>query len=135
MYNVTTARPALAAFDSGGTLKSCVNSGEGNEMPKVAVLEASELAEGAVREVAIEGYPRIAVYHLDDGFFATDDLCTHGNASLAEGDIEGGEIICPFHEGSFNIRTGEATGPPCLVPIRTYPVEVVDGTIHLTLPD
>ena len=104
-------------------------------MPKVAVLETSELAEGTVREVAVEGYPRIAVYNLGGEFYATDDLCTHGNASLAEGDIEDDEIICPFHEGSFNIRTGEPVGPPCLVPIRTYPVDVVDGTIHLELPD
>ena len=104
-------------------------------MPTVAVLQASELAEGAVRAVLVPGYPPIAVYNLGGIFFATDDTCTHGHASLAEGDIEGDEIICPFHEGSFDIRSGEAVGPPCLEPIRSYPVSVVDGSIHVELPD
>ncbi len=104
-------------------------------MPTVAVLQADELAEGAVRAVSVQGYPPIAVYNLGGSFFATDDTCTHGNASLAEGDIEGDEIICPFHEGSFDIRSGEAVGPPCLEPVRTYPVAVVDGAIQIELPD
>ena len=104
-------------------------------MPSVAVLQAADLDEGSVRAVNVPGYPPIAVYNLGGSFFATDDTCTHGNASLAEGDIEGDEIICPFHEGSFEIRTGEAAAPPCLEAIRTYPVSVVDGALHLELPD
>ncbi len=104
-------------------------------MPTVEVLQLAELAEGEVRAVSVEGYPLLAVYNLGGEIYATDDLCTHGNASLAEGDIEGDEIICPFHEGSFDIRTGEAVGPPCMVPIRTYPASVVDGAIRVELPD
>ncbi len=104
-------------------------------MPVVSVLQAEELAEGNVRAVSVPGYPTLAIYNLGGEFFATDDLCTHGNASLAEGDIEDDEIVCPFHEGSFDIRTGEAAAPPCLEPIRTYPVRVVEGDVQVELPD
>ena len=104
-------------------------------MPTVKVLPLSELEEGTVRAVNVDGYPPIAVYNLGGEIYATDDLCTHGNASLAEGDIEGDEIICPFHEGSFDIRSGEPVGPPCMVPVRSYAAQVVDGAIVLELPD
>lgn len=104
-------------------------------MPTVSVMKAADLAEGSVRAVRLPGYPVLALYNLGGNFYATDDLCTHGNASLAEGDIEGDEIVCPFHEGSFDIRSGEAVGPPCLEPIRTYPVREVDGALEVELPD
>lgn len=104
-------------------------------MPKLEVLQVSDLAVDSVRSVSVQGYPPIAVYNLGGAYYATDDTCTHGNASLAEGDIEGDEIICPFHEGSFDIRSGEAVAPPCMIPIRSYPVSVVDGAIRVELPD
>ena len=50
---------------------------------------------------------------------------------LADGEIEDGQIICPYHMGKFDIRTGEATGAPCSVAIRTYPVIEADGAILL----
>lgn len=100
-------------------------------MKQVKVAATSEFAQNEVRQVEIAGRAAIAVYHLDGEFYATDDMCTHGDASLAEGDIEGGEIICPFHLGAFDIRTGEATVPPCVAPINTYAVHVDDGIVYV----
>ncbi len=102
-------------------------------MPEVEALNASELAPGEIRQVEIDGHAPIAVYNLDGEFFATDDTCTHGEASLAEGDIEGDEVICPFHMGAFDIRTGEASVAPCAKPLRTYPVRVEDGTLFVEI--
>ena len=52
---------------------------------------------------------------------------------MSEGDIDGDEIYCPFHMGAFDIRTGEATVPPCVTPLKTYQTEVVDQMVSILL--
>ncbi len=90
---------------------------------RVFVCTVSEVAPGSMKLVERdEG--NITVYNLDGTFYATDDRCTHGLASLSEGEIIGDEIECPMHFGSFRIATGEPVAAPCSVPIRTYPTEV-----------
>ncbi len=64
----------------------------------------------------------IAVYQIGDALYATADLCSHGEASLSEGELDGFEILCPFHMGAFDVRTGEATRSPCSVDIARYAV-------------
>ena len=61
----------------------------------------------------------------------TDDLCTHGPGSLSEGYIDGDVVECNFHNGQFNIKTGEVVSPPCMVPIKTYPATVEDGKVFI----
>ena len=80
-----------------------------------------------------EGVP-IAVFHTDDDeFFAVDDTCTHQDASLADGWIEGCEVECPLHASQFDLRTGAVDAPPAKRPIRTHLVSVVDDTVYITL--
>lgn len=97
----------------------------------VRLCAVGDIAEGEILRVDLEDGRALAVYHLEGAFYATDDLCTHGDASLAEGEIEGCNILCPFHLGSFDIRTGEPTGAPCSVALRTYAVTVEDGEVLL----
>ena len=59
----------------------------------------------------------IALYLVEGSVFATDNICSHAFAPLSDGMLDGREIICPLHNGSFDIRTGEATSPPCIEPI------------------
>lgn len=92
----------------------------------IRLCRASDVPSCEVRRVELEDGRNIALYHLDDGFFATDDLCSHGEAFLSDGEIEDDQIICPYHMGAFDIRTGEATMAPCHISIRTYRV-VEDG--------
>src|SRR5690348_16430799 len=66
----------------------------------------------------------VAVFKVDDRFYVTDDTCTHGAASLADGLLHGCEIECPFHAGRFDVRTGIATAFPCVDALGTYPAEV-----------
>lgn len=73
----------------------------------------------------------VAVYLWEGKFYCTDDLCSHGEASLAEGYVENGEIVCPFHMGSFCIQTGEARAAPCSVPIKAYSVTEKDGELFI----
>ena len=75
----------------------------------------------------------LAVYHVGGEFFATDNECTHGAASLADGILEGDVIECTLHFGAFNVKTGEAVQSPCFVPLRTYKVAVRDGQVMVDL--
>lgn len=104
-------------------------------MSKVKLFLASELEVNEIRQVELDAREPIAVYNLDGEYFATDDTCTHGNASMAEGDIDGSEVYCPFHMGAFDIRTGEATVAPCSVPLKTYEVVIEDGCLFILMED
>ena len=75
----------------------------------------------------------LAVYNVGGAFYATDNECTHGAASLADGILEGDVIECTLHFGAFNVKTGEAVQPPCFVPLRTYKVAVKDGQVFVDL--
>jgi nitrite reductase/ring-hydroxylating ferredoxin subunit len=75
----------------------------------------------------------VAVYKVGEQIFVTDDLCTHGEASLAEGQLDGYEVECPYHMGRFDIRTGEPTLAPCREPVRIYPVSIIDGGVYISL--
>ena len=91
---------------------------------------ASELAPGAALKVEA-GDLTLAVFNVGGEYFVTDDQCTHGPGSLSEGYIDGEVVECNFHNGQFNIRTGEVMSPPCMVPVKTYPVTVVDGRVTI----
>jgi len=71
----------------------------------------------------------VAVFNLDGEFYVIDDNCTHGPGLLSEGFIEGDVVECPFHNGQFNIKTGEVVSPPCMVPIKTYKTVVENGRV------
>jgi naphthalene 1,2-dioxygenase ferredoxin component len=82
--------------------------------------------------VAVAGRD-IALYNADGEVFATDNVCTHGQARLCEGFLEGHEIECPLHQGKFDIRTGQPTCAPVTEGIRSYPVKIVGGRVLLAL--
>jgi biphenyl 2,3-dioxygenase ferredoxin component len=73
----------------------------------------------------------LAVFNVEGEFFVTDDACTHGPGSLSEGYVEGDVVECNFHNGQFNIKTGEVVAPPCMVPVKTYRTVVEDGKVFV----
>ena len=73
----------------------------------------------------------LAVYNVEGEFFVTDDLCTHGPGVLSEGYLDGHIVECDFHNGAFDIRTGEVAAPPCMVPLKTYKVTVENGRVTI----
>lgn len=73
----------------------------------------------------------IAVFFEGDDYFALNDRCTHGNASLADGWIEDGQVECPLHSGKFCLRTGEVLSMPATEDAPAHRVEVRDGEIVL----
>lgn len=75
--------------------------------------------------------PPIAIYRLNDGYYATEDNCSHAQASLAAGDVDLEEcsVECPYHGSLFDIRSGRVLSLPASRPIKTYPVKVVDDEV------
>lgn len=92
-----------------------------------------ELASGSILRAELHDGTPVAVYRIGDEFFATSDYCTHGIASLSEGELTGDIIECPFHGGAFNCRTGLPVEAPCTVPLQCYAVEVRDGGVYVGL--
>jgi 3-phenylpropionate/trans-cinnamate dioxygenase ferredoxin subunit len=78
--------------------------------------------------------PPIAVFHTEEGeLFALDDTCTHQDASLADGWVEGCEVECPLHASKFDLRTGAVDAPPAKRPVRAHRVEVRDDNVFVEL--
>lgn len=102
-------------------------------MPElIEIASTHDLAPGGVRACAIEGRV-IALYHTASGFFATDNTCPHRGGPLAEGDLIGEEITCPWHLWSFDVRTGTCPGNP-EVAVETHEVRVDGDRILVRLP-
>jgi len=108
---------------------------EQDDLALIRLCSSEDVAPSSVIAIDIEGFDPLAVYRLADGtVYVTDDLCTHGAASLADGFIEGDEIECPLHAGRFCIRNGEPTEEPCEEPLRTYEAVERDGAIFIRPP-
>ena len=73
------------------------------------------------------------VYKLEDGFYATDGICTHEAVHLEDGLVMDNEIECPMHQGVFDIKTGEAISPPACDDLKTYPIKVEDNNIYIQI--
>lgn len=99
----------------------------------IDVCVADELPDNDVKSIQTEGC-EIALYLVDGEVFATDNVCSHGNARLCDGYLEGHEIECPLHQGRFDTRNGKAMCAPLTVDIRVYPVKIDNGRVLVAVP-
>ncbi|WP_312918908.1 non-heme iron oxygenase ferredoxin subunit [Stutzerimonas nitrititolerans] len=98
------------------------------------VCDADVLGNSEIHQVTPPGLGPVAVYRVADAFYATDDICSHGQALLSEGEVDEDCVVeCPWHGGTFDVRTGEALSFPCVLPIKVYPVTVESGKVYLDL--
>jgi 3-phenylpropionate/trans-cinnamate dioxygenase ferredoxin subunit len=111
---------------------------------KYTVCQESELPPGSLKAVKA-GDTKVVVYHLEDGYYATQHSCTHMFAPLGRGRIvDTCEVQCPFHRARFDVRTGAvvewANFPPGVQllnvvrgekALKTYAVSVEDGQIQV----
>jgi 3-phenylpropionate/trans-cinnamate dioxygenase ferredoxin subunit len=99
-------------------------------MAFVKVGKAEDVPAGTAKVYEV-GDRAIAVCNVDGTFYAIDDVCTHDEASLEQGYLSGYEIECPRHGACFDVRTGDVTALPAVVPIDTFPVRVEGDDIEL----
>ena len=99
-----------------------------------AVAKTGEIDDGEAVQVIV-GKKEIAIYNLEGEFYATDDICTHAYASLADGYIEDTSVECPLHGGCFDIKTGKALTPPCTEDLKVYEVKIDGEDILVGVPN
>lgn len=102
---------------------------------KVFACRAGDLAAGDAVRVTPAGQAAVAVFNVDGQFYATADRCTHGEASLSDGFLEGCVVECPFHAGTFDVCTGQALGYPASDALRTHPICIEDGNVFVLLEE
>ncbi len=100
--------------------------------PWTSVASLADFAASDAIAVVAAG-KEIALYLVDGAVFATANRCTHGDARLCDGWVEGHEIECPLHQGRFDVRTGAATGAPAEQALATYPTRLDGERIELRL--
>ena len=76
---------------------------------------------------------RVLVANVNGVFYATDDTCTHEDASLSSGSLKGELVKCPLHGSRFDVRSGEPMEDPAEEWLKCYPVKVEDGIVLVTL--
>ncbi len=89
----------------------------------MTVGKATELADGDIRAFDVRGR-RIALVNAGGRYHAFDDTCTHAACSLAEGELEGGTVVCPCHLGAYELETGAVVGGPPPAPVAVHEVRV-----------
>ena len=96
----------------------------------VDAMSTDELPSDDVIGLVVEGRD-IAIYAVGDAVYATDNLCTHGQARLCDGFLEGHEIECPLHQGKFDVRDGKPLCEPVTDALRSYPVKIEGSRVFL----
>ncbi len=94
------------------------------------VARVGELEPGEMTQVRI-GRRRIGLYNVDGDYFATDDTCSHEEASLTEGFLYDDIVECPLHGAAFCVRTGEVEAFPAVAGIDTFAVRLVGDEIQV----
>ena len=96
------------------------------------VAKTTEIEPGQARLVDVNGRS-IALFNVGGQFFALDNTCTHKGGPLAEGEISGHEVTCPWHGAMFDVRTGEVVGPPAQRAVVRYGVRVTGADVEVEL--
>ena len=89
----------------------------------VRVAALSELEPDSPVRVVVGGVP-VSLVHTAGQVFAINDICSHANVSLSEGEVDGCSIECWLHGSSFDLRTGKPSGLPATRPVPVYPVKI-----------
>lgn len=98
----------------------------------VTVANVNDVRKGKVKTFTVNGH-KIALCNVEGTFFATQDLCTHDQGPLGEGELWNFNIECPRHGARFDVHTGQATALPAIRPIKTFPVRVEDDAIQVAI--
>ncbi len=98
----------------------------------VKVASVTEIAPGEARLVNVKG-KEIALFNVEGDFFALENSCTHEEGPLAEGDIEGYEVECPWHGARFDIRTGAVLCAPAYDDVARFNVRVVGNDVEVEI--
>ena len=104
-------------------------------MARVRVASVAEVPVDSLKKVEAGNTP-VCLAHAEDGnFYALNDICTHEEFSLCEGELWGMDVECPQHGSRFNLVTGKVTGLPAVIPATTYPVALEGDEVFVEVPE
>ncbi len=104
-------------------------------MARFRVASVGELPDETMKRVEAGRVPICLAHAEDGGFYALNDICTHEEFYLSDGELWGIDVECPQHGSRFNLATGKVTGLPAVVAAKTYPVTVEGSEIYVEVPD
>ena len=93
----------------------------------------ADIPDDAALETGVDKLP-LALYKVGGTVYCTANLCTHAEAFLSDGYLEGYEIECPLHGARFDIRNGRVLCQPASADIATYVVRIENGEVYVDLP-
>ena len=97
--------------------------------------DLTDLADGEMRCFEQIGRDGIVVCRVGSALFALTDNCSHADTPLSEGRLVGYGVTCPLHGASFDVRTGEHSGPPAWEGVPCHAVTESDGIAVVVLTD
>jgi 3-phenylpropionate/trans-cinnamate dioxygenase ferredoxin subunit len=100
----------------------------------VTIGSASAVPENEVMSFGA-GSRQVAVANVEGDLHAFDDVCTHQQCSLAEGDLDGTVIECACHGSQFDVTTGEAVNGPAVDPVDVFQMKVEDDELKVLVND
>ena len=104
-------------------------------MARYRVASVADLPEETLKRVDAGSTPVCLAHAADGNFYALNDICTHEEFYLSEGELWDMDVECPQHGSRFSLQTGKVTGLPAVVPAKTYPVTVENSDIYVEVPD
>ncbi len=99
-----------------------------------AVCRLDDLADGTATKFDIDGRA-VAVVRVGDDVYAIDDICTHANVSLTQGEVwcDELELECPKHGSAFSLITGMPGTLPATQPVEVFDATVDNGDVVVTI--
>ena len=99
----------------------------------VKVGNRSEFQDLEAGKLVDAGGQSIAIFDLGGNYFAIENTCPHRGGPLAEGEMNGEEVICPWHGARFNIKTGAVVAPPASQGVKSFPVRVTGDDVEVEI--
>lgn len=92
----------------------------------------SDLVPGQTKTIFLEG-KMVGLFNVGGTIYAINNRCSHARGPLSEGTVNADEcsVVCPWHYGKFDLKTGAAIDGVVRKPVETYQVEVRDGMVFV----
>jgi GrpB-like predicted nucleotidyltransferase (UPF0157 family)/nitrite reductase/ring-hydroxylating ferredoxin subunit len=127
-YNEAKSGFILDALERAQEWRARVDRADADAVRYARVLRTDDLRDGELMPVEIDGTPVVLVRHAGE-FFAVQNNCSHKDFPLSAAGFDPRDevLVCAWHGGCFDVRTGDAVVPPATEPVETFPVRVSEA--------
>ena len=98
----------------------------------IKVAGAGDVAAGTLKGVTAKMQP-LVLANVDGDVYALEDQCSHQEYPLADGELDGSDVVCVYHGARFDACTGKNRSLPAVRPVRSFPVQVREDGIYVEL--